>query len=114
MKESSLQTQSGISLPSQQRTCMQCMAYEQGWKEATLIKAIEPGITLPKLVHCMARLVHVESLLLQRCQLASRKVGVAKPVCILCLINQNLFPPPLLHILLLLPQQRTLTVKISM
>ena len=33
MKESSLQTESGISHPSQQRTCMQCMAYEQGWKE---------------------------------------------------------------------------------
>ena len=32
MKESSLQTQSGISFPSQQRTCMQCMAREQGWK----------------------------------------------------------------------------------
>ena len=43
MKESSLQTQSSISLPSQQRTCMQCMACEQGWKEATLIKAIESG-----------------------------------------------------------------------
>ena len=90
MKESSLQTQSGISLPSQQRTCMQCMACEQGWKEATLIKAIESGITVPKLVS-----MHVESLLLQCCQFASRKVGVANPVCILCLTNQNLLPPPL-------------------
>ena len=42
---------------STERTCKQCVAYEQGWKEATLIKAIECGITLPKLVHCMARLV---------------------------------------------------------
>ena len=33
-KESSLQTQSGISHPW---TCMQCVAYGQGWKEATLI-----------------------------------------------------------------------------
>ena len=31
----------------------------------------------------------------QRCQFASRKVGVAKLVCILCLTNQNLLPPPL-------------------
>ena len=46
-------------------------------------------------LHGQARM-HVESLLLQRFQLASRKVGVAKPVCILCLTNQNLLPPLLM------------------
>ena len=59
MKESSLQTQSGISLPSQQRTCMQCMAREQGWKEANPLNMGS--------LHGQASM-HVESLLLQRCQ----------------------------------------------
>ena len=54
MKEGSLQTQSGIGLPSQQRTCMQCIWHvnRDGRKQLS-----SKPLNLPKLVHCMARLV---------------------------------------------------------
>ena len=53
MKESSLQTQSRISHPSQQRTCMQCMAYEHAGMDLAEegSNSHQSGITLPNLVH---------------------------------------------------------------
>ena len=58
----------------------------QGWKEATIIKAVESGDHTSQ-ASSLARLLYV-------C-VQSKKVGVVKQVCILCLTNQNMLPPPL-------------------
>ena len=70
MKANSLQVQNR-SQPSYQKTCketsyMQCMAYEQRWKEAILSKAVESGFKLATKVN-VAKQVRIFRLTMQFC-----------------------------------------------